>query len=472
MLFTSIRYILFLSIIVLIARKLPLRFHKLFLVIVSYLFYMDWFPQYGILIFIQTAVTYILARGITRDNRYRKQIFLCAICFNIGVLSFFKYTNFILENIGWVSSRIGYGFDIKADIILPLGISFFTFEFIHYLVDVYRGSPPIKDFLEFVLFPAFFPTQIAGPIKRYQDFIPQINTVRRLTSDEFIEGIRIIIRGLFKKIVVADNLANVVQAGFNSYGSLGAIDTWIVVIAFSLQIYFDFSGYTDIARGSALLLGYRVPENFNIPYLARNISDFWQRWHITLSLWIRDYLYIPLGGNRYGTKRTYFNLFTTMTLAGLWHGAAWTYVIWGMLHGLGLIVHREWQRISRGFTRLGDSIIWRICAWAITFVFVSILWVLFRSSSIEQAWEMVKRIMFIGTPRLLGNLDPDHWLTTLCAIFCYGLYLIFKGGIVKPTLPNWIRASKPIIRPFQMASMVSLILAFPGTEATFIYFQF
>lgn len=219
--------------------------------------------------------------------------------------------------------------------LLPLGISFFVFEFIHYQVDINRGSVPVKNWLEFSIFGAFFPTQIAGPIKRYEDFVPQLNRQPSFSLPRIGEGLKYILWGLFKKVVLADNLAPLVAIGFGQAvggaggnASLSSGDAWLTVLAFTLQIYFDFSGYTDMGRGSAMLLGFNLPENFKFPYLAANISDFWRRWHITLSGWLRDYIYIPLGGNRKGRYR---NLLITMVLGGLWHGANWTFIIWGYI---------------------------------------------------------------------------------------------------------------------------------------------
>lgn len=472
MLFNSLRYIVFLTVVVALFWRLPTRHRPLLLLVGSYLFYMNWFPQYGLMIVTLTTLNYFLGLRLASARSQRRVWLWLGVVFNLGVLAFFKYTNFILDNVRAIADMAGQTFSLDASILLPLGISFFTFEFIHYLVDVYRGSPPVRSWVDFALFPAFFPTQIAGPIKRYQNFIPQLSLPTVFGSDRFQDGLRLIVRGLFKKVVLADNLVAVVEAGFGAPSGLGAVDAWLVVLAFTLQIYFDFSGYTDIGRGSAALLGYDVPENFNLPYLAENLADFWRRWHISLSSWLRDYLYIPLGGSRRGLARQYFNLFATMTLGGLWHGAAWTFVVWGAFHGLGLIVHREWQRHTTRWAGARQSLVWRGLAGALTLMFVAVGWVFFRATTLGVAAELLQRMTLIGAPRWIGSLDPDHWLTTAIVAGAYGLYLAAAEWARRTPPPAWLRTRAWMVRAAVMALMVLAIVAFPGGQASFIYFQF
>lgn len=472
MLFNSLRYIVFLVLVVLLYWRLPVRFHRVFLLIASYLFYMNWFPVYGLLILALTTANYWLGLRLATITTHRRLWLWLAVGFNLGGLAFFKYANFILDNIRVLAGFAHQDFSIYSNIILPLGISFFTFEFIHYVVDVYRGNAPIRSWIDFALFPAFFPTQIAGPIKRYENFMPQLLGVHHFDVDNFQNGLRLIVRGLFKKIVLADNLTMAATAGFDGPLGLGAADAWVTVLAFTLQIYFDFSGYTDIGRGSAALLGFDVPENFNLPYLASNISDFWRRWHISLSSWLKDYLYIPLGGSRCTRTRNYLNILVTMTLGGLWHGASWTFVIWGAYQGVGLLVHREWERLTARWTGMRRTLGWRIVAWGLTLGFVIVGWVFFRAATLVDALVLLSRMSVIGSPRLVGNLDPDHWLTTLSILFGYASYLGLSHWIKSAHYLGFIRKNLWLVRAAMLAAMVLAILAFPGNQASFIYFQF
>ncbi|MDQ2808902.1 MAG: hypothetical protein M3Z04_18660 [Chloroflexota bacterium] len=348
MLFNSIYYGFFLPCIVALYWIVPRRVRYPLLLVASYAFYANWIPPYLLLILALTGVNYGFGLWLGRDRR--RAVLALAVVTNLAVLGYFKYANFFLD--------AGRG-ALKADwptlnILLPLGISFFTFEFIHYVVDVWRGSPPVRNFVQFALFAAFFPTQIAGPIKRYQAFVHQLQEHPRFDAQLAGDGVYLILRGLFKKVILADGLARIANLGFNTPADLNSVDTWIAVYAFAFQIFFDFSGYTDIGRGSAQLFGFTVPENFAAPYLARNLSDFWRRWHISLSSWLRDYLFIPLGGSRGSRLFNYRNLFLTMTLGGLWHGAAGHFLLWGAYQGAGLVALRWMGEVRRD--RLGTDL--------------------------------------------------------------------------------------------------------------------
>ncbi len=377
--FDSLTYLFFLSLVTLLFWRLPSRFHKPLLLLASYVFYMSWLPAWGLILAVMTAVNYLLGIRLAAAERGRRGLFVFLLCFNLGILVFYKYTGFLLTNLqGIFGTLAGFsGFDPMAQIFAPIGISFIIFGFIHYGTDIYRGRPPVRNWIDFSIYIAFFPALICGPIKRYDDFIPQLSSRPLFQEAQFIRGLWLLTRGMFKKIVLADSLNAIVAAGFGSYTGLGVVDVWIVVIAFTFQIYFDFSGYTDMARGSAALMGYRLPENFRLPYLAVNIADFWRRWHITLSSWFRDYLYIPLGGNRCSRFRNRANLLITMTLVGLWHGADWTFAVWGFYHGIGMIVHREWRHYQHGRQPLGHPLLRNFLSVAITFVFVLVGWVFF-----------------------------------------------------------------------------------------------
>lgn len=482
LLFNSVAYLIFLPVVLALYWVVPSKWRTLLLLVASYVFYMTWKPVYGLLIFGLTAMNYGLGLAVARSEKHKKSLLVLTIVANLIVLAIFKYAYFTVDVLNQTLSPIGAHVpNITWQIILPLGISFFVFEFIHYISDVYRGDKPIKSFWQFALFPSFFPTQIAGPIKRYQDFVPQLNEEKRFKLKDLDEGFKLIIFGLFKKVIFADNLAVVVASAFSHPEMLSGPDLWLAVYAFAFQIYFDFSGYTDIARGSAQLFGFKVPINFSLPYLAGSISEFWHKWHISLSTWLRDYLYIPLGGSKGGKWLTYRNLFLTMLLGGLWHGAAMHFVIWGAYQGLLLIVHKEFRRVTDGipFIRMGlDSPLGKLVSIVVTFHAVCIGWVFFRADTFESACNIIWKLSMI--PQLM-TAPESAWSVNLPtisdpAIFMvlpFVLLLLFAGqifsGLTKEraiTLPKWIDVA-------YVASMALLLLIFsPDTSPKFIYFQF
>jgi alginate O-acetyltransferase complex protein AlgI len=367
------------------------------------------------------------------------------------------------------------------NILLPLGISFFTFEFIHYIVDVYRGSEPIKNFMHFALFGAFFPSQIAGPIKRFQDFMKQLAHQPVFSNAAFANGVALIFSGLFKKMVLADNIAPLVNMGFAHPESLGTLDAWLIVSGFTLQIFFDFSGYTDIGRGSAMLFGYRVPENFNWPFLASSLTDFWRRWHMSLSTWLRDYLFIPLGGSRVGRWRLRFNLLLTMVLGGLWHGAAWHFVIWGTFHGAGLVLCRTWQDFVAGvpaLERLKPHPLWHWSGWLITMIFLIFAGLFFRANDVSQVMQLAARMLTVHAPGPI--LDTLFTSTVPTVLAVYVVYLL-AGKLIRELPPTLTTASRVAMwwnnslpaHAVAYAALGLVIMGFaPGKVAPFIYFQF
>ena len=451
---------------------MPHRFRTAILLIASYVFYMSWKPVYGILILALTVVNYLCGLGIAKYEKQRKPLLALTIIANLLVLAYFKYAYFTLESIGMLISPFGLQApSIAMQIILPLAISFFTFEFIHYTVDVYRGSAPVKSFWKFALFPSFFPTQIAGPIKRYQDFIPQLDKEKRFKIDDLDEGFKLIILGLFKKVIFADNLSLVVQSSFSNPELLTSLDLWLAVYAFAFQIYFDFSGYTDIARGSAQILGFKVPVNFNLPYLAGSITEFWHRWHISLSTWLRDYLYIPLGGSRCSELKSYRNLFVTMLLGGLWHGAAMHFVVWGAYHGLCLIIHKEYKKRTEKFEELKrffSSTLGRALATVFTFHVVCIGWVFFRAETFESAVLIIKRLFLlehqVAGSTLLGLDQPIMFM--ILPVVLVALFLSHFLANRQIAIPKYVSV-------IGFAVMVCLLMVLsPDASPQFIYFQF
>jgi len=328
----------------------------MFLLVMSYGFYAAWNWRYLPLIFGSSTVDFFLARTISKETNHarRKLLLTITVVLNLGFLGFFKYWNFAVENVQVVSAWLT-GTPVATNealrvLLPPVGISFFTFESMSYVIDVYRGDLPAhRSYFRYLLFVAFFPHLVAGPIVRPRDLLPQFEATPVLTREDGSEGLFLIAMGLVKKVVFADQLAiHLVDRVFDRPENFSGLEVLAGVYAYAVQIYCDFSGYTDIAIGSALLLGVRFPPNFNAPYIATNLADFWRRWHISLSTWLRDYLYIPLGGNRGSNFNTYRNLMLTMLLGGLWHGASWTFVFWGFLHGAGLAVTRAVERRGDG----------------------------------------------------------------------------------------------------------------------------
>lgn len=481
-LFNSVEYLLFLPLVLCLYWLVPSNWRTMLLLVASYVFYMSWKPVYGLLILGLTVMNYVLGLLVSRSQNHKKALLVLTVVANLVVLGIFKYAYFTVDVLNQAVSPFGgHVSNITWQIILPLGISFFVFEFIHYIGDVYKGDKPIKSFWQFALFPSFFPTQIAGPIKRYQDFIPQLNQEKYCKLKDLDEGFKLIIFGLFKKVIFADNLAVVVASAFQNPEMLSGPDMWLAVYAFAFQIYFDFSGYTDIARGSAQLFGFKVPINFSLPYLAGSISEFWRRWHISLSTWLRDYLYIPLGGSKGGKWLTYRNLFLTMLLGGLWHGAAMHFVIWGAYQGLLLILHKEFRRLVDpvpALRTLLDSAPGNLFSIILTFHLVCVGWVFFRAETFESSCQIIYKLLLIpeAASAPAGALALNLPTISNPAIFMMLpviLILLFGGQIIagitskkEIVLPRWVDIA-------YVASMTLLLLIFsPDSSPKFIYFQF
>lgn len=486
MLFNSFTYLLFLPLVVLLHWSLPAKFRRTLLLIASYIFYMNWMPTYGVLILALTVINYGFGLAIAKAEAGKKAILLAGLIFNIGMLCFYKYANFLISS-AWHAAHWSNGlfaWPVVSDtspavnIILPLGISFFTFEFIHYITDVYRGSAPMRNFWHFALFAAFFPSQIAGPIKRFQDFQNQLGMPAVFSTDKFKQGIALIFLGLYKKMVLGDNLGHIVNIGFNAPAQMGTLDAWLAGILFTIQIYLDFSGYTDIGRGSAFLLGYKLPDNFNWPFLAASLNDFWRRWHISLSTWLRDYLFIPMGGSRVSSWKLKRNLFITMALGGLWHGADWHYVIWGLFHGTGLVLTKDWLDLvekTPALKRLQPSRLWHWSGVAITFLFLIFACIIFRAEDVSKALAVMSR-MFALAPA--GELTHALLVSTVPAtLVAYAVYLALAKAsekslpVITPVTRWWHQSFALRATSYACLGIMILSLA-PEDVAPFIYFQF
>ncbi len=483
MLFNSIEFAVFLPIVVGIYYSLEKRLQNLFLVAAGFFFYGWWDWQFCGLLAFSILLDYNCALGLRRDPGRAKSYLALSLAGNLGVLGLFKYFDFFAASFAGLLSSLGVSADPPLlDVILPVGISFYTFQTLAYTIDVYRGKiEPSRDLTVVALYVSFFPQLVAGPIERPGRLLGQFEKARLVDASKIASGCFLILLGLFKKIAIADAVAHRVNVVFG-----GAADaSWVVLLEgawlFSFQIYCDFSGYSDIARGAARLFGIDLMRNFNQPYLATDITDFWRRWHISLSTWLRDYLYIPLGGNREGVRKTYRNLLVTMVLGGLWHGANWTFVIWGALHGIYLSLHkmmlgRQGRTVPVEGTPQGSPLLPALKRLA-TFHLVLAAWIFFRAPTAMSALRYLGGIALFrgGVGAVLS--DPYGTLSLLRRTAT----LIFYGTLVLAVdLPRYrggrheaIRAWRAPIRGAAYAAMVLLmILLRPDNETPFIYFQF
>jgi D-alanyl-lipoteichoic acid acyltransferase DltB (MBOAT superfamily) len=434
------------------------------LVAASLFFYGYWNPQYLLLILFSIAVNFTLGSwAIPGSRRFHTAFLVFGVTVNLGLLGYFKYANFFVENI---NALTGAGWNLEH-IVLPLAISFFTFQQISYLVDSWQGKTREYNFLHYCLFVCFFPQLIAGPIVHHKEMLPQFAASETLEpkARNFAIGLSIFAIGLFKKTVMADSLSAYVGPVYDDASVVANLDffrAWGSTLAYTFQLYFDFSGYSDMAIGAARLFGIRLPVNFFSPYKACNIVEFWRRWHITLSRFLRDYLYIAMGGNRHGKVRRYGNLFLTMLLGGLWHGAGWTFVLWGALHGGYLVVNHAWRRVlDVAGLNLDDRLIYRGASWLITFLAVVVGWVYFRAPNLEQANGILLAMLGAngadlpsGIAARLGGLADTVALLGIGvgqasgSAFVENWFWVFVGGVAAVTLPNvaqLFHAVEPVI---------------------------
>lgn len=471
MVFDSFSFLLFFAVVV-AGYQLPLSWasRKVLLLLFSYAFYAAWNPPFVLLIWISTGIDWFASRRIaTATSARSKRGFLClSLATNLGLLGFFKYGGFLLENFIAFVQAMGGDFQPAApDIILPVGISFYTFQTLSYTIDVYRGQKPWPSFLDFALYVTFFPQLVAGPIVRSGEFLPQCSESRRSTGEDMGWGLSLMVIGLFFKVVLADAmLAPVADAVFADAERAGFVAAWSGVFAFSGQIYFDFAGYSTIAIGAAHCLGFALPMNFRSPYASLGFSDFWRRWHISLSSWLRDYLYIPLGGNRRRPIRVSMNLLLTMLLGGLWHGASWLFVLWGALHGFYLMVERK---IREGYPHWIEpgGIVGRVLVIAGTYLLVSFAWVFFRAESLSGALSMSRAMWTGATGELVLNPAQLELALAAAALMLVGNMLMRERTFVGAArlLPWWGRS-------VVLAALMVAIALSPGNDRAFLYFQF
>ncbi|MFC0187307.1 MBOAT family O-acyltransferase [Fictibacillus aquaticus] len=486
MLFSSLEFILmFLPVTVLIYYML--LFFKLnvisrvWLVVASLFFYSWWNISYLPLLLLSMFINYFTGSAISKaDSIGKKKTLLSAgIVFNVGLLGYFKYTDFFIENMNAV-------FDTNTallNLLLPLAISFFTFEQIAYIVDAYRGSTKEKDFLNYALFVTFFPRLIAGPIILHQELIPQFHDAKnkRINAQNVAAGIFIFMIGLCKKVAIADTLAVYANDGFANYANLTVLEAWVTSLSYTYQLYFDFSGYCDMAIGIGLLFNIKLPVNFFSPYKARNIQEFWKRWHMTLGRFLTSYLYIPLGGSKEGSYKLYRNILIVFAVSGIWHGAGWTFVIWGLMHGLASVLCRAWPFKLPA-----------VISWFLTFQFVNVAWVYFRADTVHQANTIIKTMFSAGQFQLEQLTAPVlSFSTALSFSFSYERFafhfaetnLILSGLLAATILVFFFKNSIQIKDSFQpslkysvwVSSMLFLVLSavfLLNKNSEFLYFNF
>ncbi|QJB56595.1 MBOAT family protein [Pseudodesulfovibrio sp. zrk46] len=438
---------------------------KVFLLGASYYFYSYWDYRFLSLILISTLVDFCVGLGLEkyRDALTRRVLLIVSISVNLGLLVFFKYYNFFIDSFAPAFQMIGLH-PGTLDIILPVGISFYTFQTLSYSIDVYRGRlKTTKSLLDFALFVSFFPQLVAGPIVRASHFLPQLEEARSTRWDDFYQGARQFVFGLGKKVLIADRLATFVDPVFASPELYSSGTLWLAAASYSLQIYFDFSGYSDMAIGVARCMGYDLGKNFNFPYLSRSLSEFWQRWHISLSSWVRDYLYIPLGGSRCGLARNCFNLMLTMVVMGAWHGAAWTFVAWGALHGFGQVAARlKMAIVGRNEGEVGGGV--KLANWAGTMLFVLVGWILFRAETFGHAKVMVERMLVLS--------DGVRWMPAFAIYAIIGTAVIHLVELSGRMSWFFLKEEKWYAPALLLSIVWAVILFQPKGFSPFIYFQF
>jgi len=491
MLFNSISFLIFFPIVVAVFFIIPKRYRWILLLAASYFFYMSWRPEYIILIIVSTLIDYFAGRMMERtvEKSKKKKYLLLSIFSNLGLLFAFKYFNFFNSSLNSVFSHLSLNYPISnLSLLLPVGISFYTFQTMSYTIDVYRGiQKPEKHLGIFALYVSFFPQLVAGPIERSLNLLPQFRRETAFDFERISGGVKLMLWGFFKKIVIADRAAFLVNTVYNNPHDFAGFQLILATIFFAFQIYCDFSGYSDIAIGAAQILGFKLMDNFNRPYFSKNISEFWKRWHISLSTWFRDYLYIPLGGNRVKIKRLYFNLFITFLISGFWHGANWTFLVWGGLNGLYLITEIVMKPYSLKIEKVlhlkAYSPLYKLFKVAFTFLLVLFAWIFFRANNLSDAFLIISRIplsfgstfkniVFLNEQTIssMGLNRVDFIIALTSIMFMEFIHYIQRHGSIRNMLK-----SKPLYFRYSVYIVFILSILIFGTftnASSFIYFQF
>lgn len=474
MLFNSFTFVVFLA-IVLFLHYLPIswRWRKANLLLASYIFYAAWNPPFVALLWFSTIVDWFAAKEMERSDSaiVRRLMLGVSLGTNLGLLAFFKYGNFALDNFVQIMTACGISYSPAAmDIILPVGISFYTFQTLSYTLDVYRGRASTwNSFRDFALYVTFFPQLVAGPIVRAVDFLPQCSEPRKANSAQMGWGLSLLLLGLFQKVVVADGLlAPIADSVYSIAVTPTFTSAWIGTLAFTGQIFFDFSGYSTCAIGVAMCLGFSLPDNFRFPYAAVGFSDFWQRWHVSLSSWLRDYVYIPLGGNRGGAVRTCGNLLFTMLIGGLWHGASWVFVVWGGLHGLYLVIEkfvRSWAEARQ----LRTSRWMQPFLGLLTFTLICFTWIFFRATTFQQAFSIARAMLGMSAGNAVSVVSH---IAAVEVSIVLGLLVTFQWMLRNSTLEDAAKASPWWLHSGVLTLLFVSLVMMPGEDRAFIYFQF
>jgi len=494
MLFNSLDFLIFFPIVVFVYFIVPKKIRYLWLLGASYYFYMSWNAKYAILIAISTIITWLSGMLIGRIKKtgWKKTIVAASLLSNLGILFFFKYFDFAITSLNEVLSRFDFQIiDRKFDVLLPVGISFYTFQALSYTLDVYRGEiEEEKNFLKYALFVSFFPQLVAGPIERSKNLVSQIKKIETINVwnyERIINGLIMMAWGLFQKMVIADRMAIFVNEVFDHAYQYGTIELILAAVGFAIQIYCDFAGYSTIAIGAARVMGFDLMENFNTPYFATSIGDFWHRWHISLSSWFRDYVYISLGGNRCSKVRKYVNVFITFLVSGLWHGASWTFVIWGALHGfyqiIGLLLKPIRQKITKIFHVNTNAFSFEFGQILITFSLTTFAWIFFRAESLKAAITYIKQMVTHWNPWVLFDksmyaiaLNETECKVLLAAV-CFLLIVDLLKRVKNTNLSDfliqqnlWFRWA--VVIALLMSILIYGIYGIQFDSTKFIYFDF
>ncbi len=489
MLFNSLLYLIFFPLVVAVYFLLPRRYRWALLLAASYYFYMCWKAEYVILIIVSTLIDYFAALRMSRlsEKSKKKKYLLLSLLVNLGLLFSFKYFNFFNDSLRQAFHHFNLFYDVPAfNVLLPVGISFYTFQTLSYTIDVYHGKTPVEKHLGvFAVYVSFFPQLVAGPIERSGRLLPQFFQKHDFSYERVTAGLKLMLWGYFKKIVIADRLAVLVDSVYNDPSGYRGAPLLVATFFFAIQIYCDFSGYSDIAIGSARVMGFELMENFRRPYFSRSIGEFWKRWHISLSTWFRDYLYIPLGGNRVLKWRWYYNLMVTFLVSGLWHGANWTFLLWGGLHGSYLVASHIFKPVRErllGWLRINPRFpLYQGMRVLITFCLVCLAWVLFRANSLSDAWFIISHIFLdakmYADPGNLGLAFRGMGLKSIDLIHSFvfiGILLVYDLISSRRDFWELVRARPVWIRWAVYYAILILILFYsPYNKAqNFIYFQF
>lgn len=482
MLFNSLKFMIFLPVVLILYWGMPHRFRKYFLLAASYYFYMSWKPEFIVLILFSTAVNYFCSLGLERFVRRKKLLLTADLVINLGLLFVFKYLNFFGETVTALCRAVSIPFAAPVlDIILPVGISFYTFQTLSYTIDVYRGKMKAeRDFVTFALFVSYFPQLVAGPIERADNLLPQLKKERVFRYEQAAHGARLMAWGFFKKCVCAAYLAQLTDAVYNDVPAASGGAAALATAAFALQIYCDFGGYSDIARGCSEMMGVELMVNFKAPYFALSIRSFWQRWHISLTSWFREYVYFPLGGSRKGLARTLRNTWIVFALSGLWHGASWTFVVWGVLHALYLSAELIWRRARSAAGSRHHGACYKVFMQLKTFILACVAWVFFRADTMADALAVLRAAA-------VGLLHPANWLReawslltaegmlTAC-VTVLSVAVLLGGDLLdeKTDAMAAVGRLRPAARyGLYVVFLVAMLLLIPKTTAApFIYFQF